>query len=239
MHAGHRRSRVPDLPRRSATKSRRARASRCTRRVPDYHCSGAWNALGCAAIAARLLGTRRGHGPGRRSASPSTSGRAGRSCARATRRRWSRMARAGARTSASPRRCSRATASPARRRSPSSATTRRRFWSDLGTRWRIREQYFKAYPVCRWAQPAVEAALALQRAHGFAADDAIAGRRSKASAKRSPSVRSARSPRTTEEAQYSLPFPVAAALVFGDIGAAEVEPAGARRPARAAPAGRA
>ena len=44
-------------------------------------------------------------------------------------------------------------------------------WRDLGMRWRIREQYFKAYPVCRWAQPAVEAALALQRTHGFAADD--------------------------------------------------------------------
>src|SRR5436305_436110 len=39
------------------------------------------------------------------------------------------------------------------------------FWSDLGTRWRIGEQYFKAYPVCRWAQPAIEAALDLQRAH--------------------------------------------------------------------------
>ena len=29
-------------------------------------------------------------------------------------------------------------------------------------------------------------------------------------------------PRTTEEAQYSLPFPVAAALVYGDIGGDEV-----------------
>src|SRR5437660_272757 len=47
----------------------------------------------------------------------------------------------------------------------------RAFWSDLGRRWRIREQYFKAYPVCRWAQPAIEAALDLQRSHRFAADD--------------------------------------------------------------------
>ena len=38
-------------------------------------------------------------------------------------------------------------------------------WRDLRTRWRIREQYFKPYPVCRWAQPAIEAALSLQRAH--------------------------------------------------------------------------
>src|SRR5437764_1406593 len=41
-------------------------------------------------------------------------------------------------------------------------------WGDLGTRWRIREQYFKPHPVCRWAQPAIEAALALRRAHAMA-----------------------------------------------------------------------
>ena len=40
-------------------------------------------------------------------------------------------------------------------------------------------------------------------------------------------------PRTTEEAQYSLRLPVAAALVFGDVGAGEVERAGAGRSARA------
>ncbi|MBT6330416.1 MAG: MmgE/PrpD family protein, partial [Kordiimonadaceae bacterium] len=32
-------------------------------------------------------------------------------------------------------------------------------WADLGTRFYTFEQYIKAYPVCRWAQPAVEAAL--------------------------------------------------------------------------------
>src|SRR3546814_19098076 len=35
-------------------------------------------------------------------------------------------------------------------------------WGDLGERWRIEEQYVKAYPVCRWAQPAVEAVLSLR-----------------------------------------------------------------------------
>src|SRR5690606_37567270 len=50
----------------------------------------------------------------------------------------------------------------------------RQFWSDLGERWRILEQYFKPYPVCRWAQPAMEAAAALKRAHRFDADDIAA-----------------------------------------------------------------
>ncbi|MEM9271145.1 MAG: MmgE/PrpD family protein, partial [Pseudomonadota bacterium] len=40
-------------------------------------------------------------------------------------------------------------------------------WSDLGQRWYMLDQYFKPQPVCRWAQPAVVAALAVQAAHGF------------------------------------------------------------------------
>ena len=96
------------------------------------------------------------------------------------------------------------------------------FWNDLGTRWRIREQYFKVYPVCRWAQPAIEAALGLQRAHSFAAEDvatiAIESFR-EAVALGSQCA----APRTTEEAQYSLLYPVAAALVFGAFGPQELE----------------
>jgi 2-methylcitrate dehydratase PrpD len=94
-------------------------------------------------------------------------------------------------------------------------------WSDLGTRWRIREQYFKAYPVCRWAQPAVEAALALQRQHGFAAEDVasigIESFREAIALGSQCAIAQA-----TDEAQYSLPYPVAAALVWGDLGAREV-----------------
>jgi 2-methylcitrate dehydratase PrpD len=99
----------------------------------------------------------------------------------------------------------------------------RDFWSDLGTRWRIREQYFKAYPVCRWAQPAVEAALALQRAHRFAAEDVAA--LTVESFREAIALGSACAiAANTEDAQYSLRFPIAAALVFGTIGAPEVSP---------------
>jgi 2-methylcitrate dehydratase PrpD len=98
----------------------------------------------------------------------------------------------------------------------------RPLFDDLGTRWRIREQYFKAYPVCRWAQPAVEAVRALVRDHAFASDEVVAiaiesfreaidlGSRCKY-------------PKTTDQAQYSLPYPVAAILVHGKLGAAEVD----------------
>src|SRR5207237_10095133 len=99
------------------------------------------------------------------------------------------------------------------------------YWTDLGARRRMREHYFKAYPVCRWAQPAVEAALALQRASRFTADDvatiAIESFREAVALGSRCAM-----PHTTEEAQYSLSFPVAAALVFGRIGAEEVDATG-------------
>ena len=45
------------------------------------------------------------------------------------------------------------------------------FWQDLGERWYMLEQYYKPYPVCRWAQASIEAALDLQRTHGFTHHD--------------------------------------------------------------------
>ena len=93
-------------------------------------------------------------------------------------------------------------------------------WADIGARWRIREQYFKPYPVCRWAQPAMEAVAQLQRDHhfGHAEIEKITVRTFfEASRLATPQ------PRTTDAAQYSLPFPVAALLVRGKVGPAEIE----------------
>ena len=192
--------------------------------VADYHCSGSWNALGCAAVAARLLafgesqtrqalGVAEYFGP---------RGQILRACASPTMVKdgsgWGAhvgvtaalLARDGF------------TGAPALTVEHEDAAS---FWDDLGTRWRIREQYFKLYPVCRWAQPAIETALALQRAHGFSADEvatiAIESFREAVDLGSQCAM-----PRTTEEAQYSLSFPVAAALVFGRIGADEVGAAG-------------
>ena len=66
----------------------------------------------------------------------------------------------------------------------------------------------------RWAQPAVEAAIALQREHGFTAEDiahiSIETFREAVALGSQCSV-----PKATDEAQYSLPYPVTAMLVFG------------------------
>jgi 2-methylcitrate dehydratase PrpD len=92
-------------------------------------------------------------------------------------------------------------------------------FADLGHRWRILELYFKPYPVCRWAQPAVEAALILRARHGLSAQDV---ERVEIASFGLAAALDTREPRDTEEAQYSLPYAVAAALRFGRLGVAEV-----------------
>ncbi|HZW76350.1 MAG TPA: MmgE/PrpD family protein, partial [Caldimonas sp.] len=189
--------------------------------APDFHCSGAWNALGCAAVASRLLqlddartrhalGVAEYFGP---------RGQILRACETPA------MVKDGSSWGAHAGVAAALLAREGFSGAPALTVEREdavSFWSDLGVRWRIREQYFKAYPVCRWAQPAIEAALELQRGHRFEGEDV-----------RSIAIESFREavalgarcgmPKATDEAQYSLAFPVAAALVFGRVGAEEVD----------------
>ena len=92
-------------------------------------------------------------------------------------------------------------------------------WADLGTRWRIMEQYFKPHPVCRWAQPAVRAVLALRAEHGLVSSDV---ERIEVTTFHESLRLATRRPRTTEEAQYSTSYPTAAAIVRGRVGPEEV-----------------
>ncbi|GLK74631.1 MmgE/PrpD family protein [Ancylobacter dichloromethanicus] len=188
----------------------------------DYHTSGAWNALACAALGARLLklspaqtrealGTAEYHGPRSqmmRCIDHPTMLKDGSG--------WGALAGVSAAYLAA----DGFTGAPAL---TMEAPGQQALWGDLGTRWYILEQYFKPYPVCRWAQPAVEAARRLMAAHGLTgADIAEVEVRSFAEAVRLASAR----PATTEEAQYSLPFPLAAMIVRGRLGADEITGAG-------------
>ena len=83
--------------------------------------------------------------------------------------------------------------------------------------------------MCRWAQPAREAALALVGEHRIDSD-AIDGVRIDSFAEAIALGSQCRYPATSDEAQYNLAYPVAAALVFGTVGAAELEPAAMRDP---------
>lgn len=189
--------------------------------VPDYHSSGAWVAVAVAAVGARLLrldaaatrhamGIAEYHGPRSQmmrcidtpSMVKDSSGfgaMAGVSAAY--------LAKAGF------------TGAPAITAEGSDIA---RFWSDLGDNWLIRRQYYKPYPVCRWAQAPIEAVLELRNRHQLKPEmvDHIQIETFH------ESVRLAvKDPETTEQAQYSTSYPCAVALVRGDVGAFEVSEA--------------
>jgi 2-methylcitrate dehydratase PrpD len=91
----------------------------------------------------------------------------------------------------------------------------------LGRRWEILNLYVKPYAACRWGQPAVAGALSIIRQHRIDPDRIETIRvQTFAAAARLPNVH----PKTTEEAQYSLAFPVAAAILDGEVGPAQVLP---------------
>lgn len=185
---------------------------------PDYHTSGAWNALGVVAVAARLggfdearlrhaLGIAEYHGPRSqmmRCIDVPTMVKDGSGWGAMTGLSAAELAEDGF------------TGAPALVVESAPVA---HLWADLGQRWRILELYFKPYPVCRWAQPAVEAALTLRRAHAVdpAAIEAV-----EVETFHEGTRLDQHRPDSTEAAQYSLPFPVAAALVRGRLAPTDV-----------------
>ncbi|MFI5013924.1 MAG: MmgE/PrpD family protein [Hyphomicrobiales bacterium] len=186
--------------------------------VADYHSSGAWNALGAAAIASRLLkldrsrtrealGIAEYHGP------------------------RSQMMRvidhpsmlkdgsgygAFAGVAAADLAALGFTGAPAITVEGAECA---HLWADLGKTWRIREQYFKPYPVCRWAHPPIEALRALRAEHPFAAADVVSVR---VETFTEAARLDERRPAGTDAAQYSLPFALAAFLLRGRLAADEI-----------------
>lgn len=175
----------------------------------DYHTSGAWNSIGVAAVAARLLGmdaqqtwealgTAEFYGPRSqmmRCIDHPTMVKDGSGWGAMTGISAALLAQAGF------------TGAPAVTLDGDDVAE---IWDDLGQRWYILEQYFKAYPVCRWAQPAVEAVRQVRRQPNFQLDQvAEIHIHSFHEATRLHTVH----PDSTEQAQYSLPFSVASALI--------------------------
>ncbi|WP_088743456.1 MmgE/PrpD family protein [Cobetia sp. QF-1] len=179
---------------------------------PDYHTSGAWNALGVAAVTARLrgfdretlhhaLGIAEFYGPRSqmmRCIDHPTMLKDGSGWGAMTGISAALLAEDGF------------TGAPAL---TLTAPAVAELWKDLGQRHYLFEQYFKAYPVCRWAQPAVEAVLSLADAvpepEHIARIEIITFHQGK----RLHVIH----PQTTEQAQYSLPWSVACALGRGVV----------------------
>ena len=183
------------------------------RRDAAYHASGAWGAIGVAAAAARLLeldraatahalGLAEYHGP----IAPIM-----RSCAdpAMTKDACDVGARAGVE----------AALLAARGFTSVGSQCAAEMEGELGTRWRLQEVYVKAHPCCRWTQGAIRGALRLAREPGFSAP---AVRRIEIRTFAAADGLSKRVPTDTEQAQYNIVWPVAAALVHGTFGVAQV-----------------
>ncbi len=184
----------------------------------DYHTSGAWNALGCVAIAARLralppavlreaLGIAEYHAPRsqmmREIANP-TMLHDGTAWGAPTGLASALLAESGF------------TGAPAALIEFDDAAFA---WADLGAAWLTTEQYIKNYPVCRWAHAPIDTALSLRAEHTLTAADIVAVEIDTFafSAALFQGV-----PANSPAAQYSLAWPVAAALARGHVGVEEV-----------------
>jgi 2-methylcitrate dehydratase PrpD len=111
----------------------------------------------------------------------------------------------------------------------------------LGREWQTLRIAVKPYPCCHLLHAYLDCALALRSAHGIA-PEAIESVECRVPAGEVPIIcepaAAKRSPRTPYEAQFSLPFTVAAALVDGRVGLETFAPERLADPRVAALAGR-
>jgi 2-methylcitrate dehydratase PrpD len=186
---------------------------------PTYHSSGSWGAVGAAACAGRLLGMPRTHlrealGTAEYHApiAPMIKG-IDVPCMGKDSLGWGNMTGL-------------ASVFLARRGftgvEPLFSEPPEKEWVEsLGRRYEILNLYFKPYAACRWAQPAVDGCLKLMRGNGLQPADIA---RVKVCTFASAAALTRQPPANTEEAQYNLAFPVAAALIDGAVGPVQVLP---------------
>jgi len=198
--------------------------------VSDYHTSGAWNALGVAALGCRLrgmdaeqlrhaLGIAEYHGPRsqmmREIANPT-------------------MLHDGSGMGALVGCMSVLLAADGFEGAPAitiEAPEAAPHWADLADNWTITQNYIKPYPICRWAHAALDALGALVEAHDLAAEDVA--QLDVCTFEQAAALFSGM-PGTTSQAQYSLGFALAVRLVHGRVGPEHVAGAGLRDGAVAA-----
>jgi 2-methylcitrate dehydratase PrpD len=90
---------------------------------------------------------------------------------------------------------------------------------DYFIRYEILNQYFKPWPICRWAQPAVEAIVRLQKQYSFNVKDI---KEININTFHNAVRLANKAPTSSDEAQYSIGYPVAAMLVRGKISPEEM-----------------
>ncbi|WP_170326321.1 MmgE/PrpD family protein [Ruegeria arenilitoris] len=195
--------------------------------VSDYHTSGAWNALGVVAMAARLrgftpeqmrqaMGIAEYHGPRsqmmREIANPTMlhdgSG-------------WGALVGISSAILAE----RGFTGAPAITIEAEAAASH---WADLGQFWQVEHQYVKPYPICRWAHAAIDGVRAVMRDNTLSHDQIQS---IQINSFHQAACLYSGMPGTTSQAQYSLPFAVAVQAIYGRIGVEHISGPGLSDPA--------
>lgn len=182
--------------------------------VPDYHTSGAWTSVGAAAAAAHLLkldaeqirhaiGIAEYHGPRSqmmRCIDHPSMLRDGVGWGSPSGVSAAYMAQQGF------------TGAPA---ITAEGTAAEPFWDDLGERWEVNNTHYKAYPVCRWAHPAIDAVHDLMLEHNIRSSDI---ERARIKTFHYATRLAGHAPKTMDELTYALAYPFAIMAVHGEIG---------------------
>jgi len=192
------------------------------RTVSDYHTSGAWNALGVAALGCRLTGSAPNtlreamgiaeyHGPRSqmmREINNPTMLHDGSGMGALVGSNATIMANRGF------------TGAPAITVESADIAD---IWQDLGTFWTTGLNYIKPYPICRWAHAALDALHNLMQDAKFTPDQV---ERISVHTFDEASRLFMGAPETTSQAQYSLAFAMAVLLTHGRVGAEHISDQG-------------
>lgn len=95
----------------------------------------------------------------------------------------------------------------------------RHYLDDLGQKYQVMDLYFKPYPCCRWAHPAIDACLELINKHGILPNNI---KKVTIHTFKRATMLSKIVPKTADEAQYNIAYPVASAIIHGDFGFTQV-----------------
>ncbi len=95
----------------------------------------------------------------------------------------------------------------------------RHYLDDLGQKYQVMDLYFKPYPCCRWAHPAIDACLELINKHSILPNNI---KKVTIHTFKRATMLSKIVPKTADEAQYNIAYPVASAIIHGDFGFTQV-----------------
>lgn len=97
----------------------------------------------------------------------------------------------------------------------------RHYTDNLGETFEVMNLYFKPYPCCRWAHPAIDAVTGLMREHGIEHTDLT---RVVIKTFNRATLLSKIEPKSADDAQYNIAYPVATAIVKGDFSIGDIMP---------------